>query len=584
MICSICGKDNAEGGLYCDDCGADLQVKTAVEVSDKEKPLDEGVLLKDKYRIVKVLKDNALRHYLAELKDLPDQKVLIEEKIISVQEDAEESYIKNPLKRQFQYLSGIINLNLQVIYDYFASDNREYLIKEYIEGTSLAEISKKEKNLITSQNVAKWAIAVCDGLAELNSRKLIHRDIQPSSIFLTGEGIIKVSGFKRVASLDNLPSECEVTEGYSPPEAYGIKEKKLDERSDIFSLGATIYHLLSGKAPVLEDRESFFNFPSLKLSSKVSPELEDIVLKAVRKDQDERFQSLLEMKEALLNVKFEEKAPSVFLSFKTGMKTDVGKVRSINQDSCLAIEFVAYEKSTPVEARLYIVADGMGGEAAGDKASSLAIRTVANYVIGEFLQVSRGYETGKLIPPDDIEKRCGEILRNAITEANRIIYEYSLQDASRKGMGSTFTCAIVEEKNLIVGHCGDTRGYLIKEKVEQITEDHSLVGRLVRLGQLTPEEALKSPQRSIIYRALGTSPAIYVDIYCRVLSPGDYFLLCCDGVWEYISNEELLKIFKEVKEPQAIAEKIIETCLERGADDNCTALVVLAEEEKGQVN
>ncbi|MCL5773437.1 MAG: inactive serine/threonine-protein kinase VRK3, partial [Firmicutes bacterium] len=183
MVCSICGKDNAESSLYCDDCGAALQVKTAVGVSGKEKPLEEGVLLKDKYRIIKILKDNTLRHYLAELKDLPDQKVLIEEKITSV-EEAEEPYVKNPLKRQFQYLSGIINLNLQVIYDYFTVETREYLVKEHMEGTSLAEISKEKKELVTSQNVVKWAIAVCDGLAELHARKLIHRNIQPSNLFL----------------------------------------------------------------------------------------------------------------------------------------------------------------------------------------------------------------------------------------------------------------------------------------------------------------------------------------------------------------------------------------------------------------
>lgn len=255
------------------------------------------------------------------------------------------------------------------------------------------------------------------------------------------------------------------------------------------------------------------------------------------------------------------------------MKSHVGMVCSINQDACLELRLSAREKDVPITAHLVVVADGMGGEAEGDKAASLAIRALAHEVVERFLTFNVGTGTTVLLPPDPAERNA-YILRRGMERANRTIFQYASQDPSRRGMGCTMTAVLLEGDLAVFGHVGDTRGYRVADELDQVTTDHSLVGRLVQMGRLTREEARHSPQRSVIYRALGTNPDVEVDLYDRRLAAGEYLLVSSDGVWEYYTDEELLAFFQGHPEPQAICEKLVQTCLDRGADDNATCAIV----------
>ena len=142
-------------------------------------------------------------------------------------------------------------------------------------------------------------------------------------------------------------------------------------------------------------------------------------------------------------------------------------------------------------------------------------------------------------------------------------------------MGCTITACILEPDEVIIGHVGDTRAYHLRgSEMTRLTTDHSLVGRLVEMGQLTEEEARNSPQRSIIYRAMGTNPEVEVDIYQKDVKPGDRLMVSSDGVWEYFEAQELQSIMELDDSPANIAARLVDICLQRGADDNATLAVI----------
>jgi serine/threonine protein phosphatase PrpC len=193
-----------------------------------------------------------------------------------------------------------------------------------------------------------------------------------------------------------------------------------------------------------------------------------------------------------------------------GYGTDTGRKRRRNEDAYV------------VEPPLFAIADGMGGAQAGELASSLA----AGAVREDEAAAGSG------------ERRVAELIQ----EANRRVYERSSRDAAASGMGTTMTVAFVGDANVAFGHVGDSRAYLIRDgKLEQLTEDHSLVAELVRSGKLSPEEAETHPQRSVITRALGTDPDVDVDTFSIETAPGDLFMLCSDGLTSMVEDDVLLQ-------------------------------------------
>lgn len=301
-------------------------------------------------------------------------------------------------------------------------------------------------------------------------------------------------------------------------------------------------------------------------------------MRAVSKAPAERYVTAGEMLNALeaclADPADTRAATPVLAGYEIAMKTDIGCVRSINQDACAEVQFVVWEKDVPTRAHLVVVADGMGGEAEGDKAASLAVRSLAREVLTSVLHFQVAGETNRLLPTDPIE-RARVLLERGIETANRSIHDYAELDPSRRGMGCTMTAVLLVRDTAVMGHVGDTRGYRFRGgELDLVTTDHSLVGRLVQMGQMNREEARNSPQRSIIYRALGTNPEVEVDLYERRLAPGDYLLICSDGVWEYYQDGELSEFFGRGPNAAEAADWLVATCLERGADDNATCAVI----------
>jgi len=233
--------------------------------------------------------------------------------------------------------------------------------------------------------------------------------------------------------------------------------------------------------------------------------------------------------------------------------SEKGCIRKNNEDSFLVLP----------EQGLYAVADGMGGHRSGEVASSTALE-----------------EVRKLAPR--LVELEGTVLEKGLTEAfgvaNRVVYEASTTEPENAGMGTTLTVLLVRSKTVVIAHVGDSRAYLWRdESLTSLTVDHSLVGELVRLEQISPEEAEKHPQRHVLMRAVGADPEVEVDCRSVDLQTGDVFLLCTDGFSNVISDQELAEEFLEPGSWEGRLEKLRLLTLERGAPDNFTALCCILE-------
>lgn len=225
-----------------------------------------------------------------------------------------------------------------------------------------------------------------------------------------------------------------------------------------------------------------------------------------------------------------------------GSRTDVGRVREHNEDSYL------------INFPLFAVADGMGGHAAGEVASTIAISSLA--------------ECG-------ITKADPYALGAAVEQANREVIAGAQRGMGRAGMGTTCTAVVIEGNRMAVGHVGDSRAYLLHGgKLLRVTHDHSFVEELVEAGEITPEEARVHPNRSVITRALGNDPNMRADAFTVDVTAGDRVLLCSDGLSSMITDAAIEEIMVSSPKPQGCADRLVDQALDAGGLDNVTVIVI----------
>ncbi|EFO79549.1 protein phosphatase 2C-like protein [Oscillochloris trichoides DG-6] len=247
-------------------------------------------------------------------------------------------------------------------------------------------------------------------------------------------------------------------------------------------------------------------------------------------------------------------------------RSDVGMVRKINEDTYYTGEFTTADGSIGT---LLLVADGMGGHQSGEVASQLAAKTVKT-VLGQGLSQE--------VPQDDAGWHT--LLRQAVLNANERIYQQSRSQDGRR-MGTTLTVALITERRAHIAHVGDSRAYLINAAGVgseqgtwvQLTSDHSLVARLVDIGQLTPEQARQHPQRNMIYRSLGTDAHVEVDLLSQALAPGDTLLLCSDGLDTHVEDAEIAQIVLKEQSENRACEHLIALAKQRGGKDNISVVI-----------
>jgi serine/threonine protein phosphatase PrpC len=257
------------------------------------------------------------------------------------------------------------------------------------------------------------------------------------------------------------------------------------------------------------------------------------------------------------------------LQVASGGATDVGMVRTNNEDSYRIMGAL----------NLFVLADGMGGEAHGEVASSLAVETVVKHCL-EGQQNPNAPLSGEEKPGLTEKSRR---LASAVHLANQEVFASASQNAEQRGMGATLTAAWIDDVNLSVAHVGDSRVYLLRTGVlQQLTSDHSLVAEQVRRGILTASEAESSTMQNVLLRALGTQPEVEADIEQVGLFPNDVLLICSDGLTRMVTEPEIAGALQSEPDPQKAAEKLVKLANEGGGVDNVTAIVVsLKPEAKG---
>jgi serine/threonine protein phosphatase PrpC len=246
-----------------------------------------------------------------------------------------------------------------------------------------------------------------------------------------------------------------------------------------------------------------------------------------------------------------------------GTAQSTGLERSHNEDALFVMQgSSAGEESLPAFG-LFVVADGMGGHRAGEVASAISVRKVAQRITQEtILHLFDGTNSGDLPPVQDL-------VRQALEDANDAVVERV------PGGGTTLTAALLLGHQVTIGHVGDSRAYVISENgSEVITRDHSLVERLRELGQLSEEEAANHPQRNVLYRAIGQGANLEVDVASHPIPSNAYLLVCSDGLWGVVPDPEMEHIVLSSPNPQVACEKLIQAANAAGGPDNITAILI----------
>ena len=251
--------------------------------------------------------------------------------------------------------------------------------------------------------------------------------------------------------------------------------------------------------------------------------------------------------------------------FVMGVAQHVGRVRNHNEDVLLAFTGELAGLEAMPNFGVFIVADGMGGHALGERASGIAARTMARLTLEGVLPSLLADPRAELDRPP-----LKDVMETAMNSANQAVFA-----GVPEGGGTTLTCALVIGEQVVLSHVGDSRAYVVTpDSFEQLTRDHSLVRRLQELGQLSAAEAAIHPQRNVLYRAIGQGEGLEVDIESRRVPPGGALLLCSDGLWGLVPDDRIQSIIRQSATPQAACEALVAAANDAGGPDNITAIMV----------
>ena len=383
--------------------------------------------------------------------------------------------------------------------------------------------------------VLDWGNQLADALAYLHTHNIGWQQISPDHVALRERQAM----WSDFSTAQPLPS--------NQADAVQIKGQ------DVVGLAEVIFYLATGT----DTYQSQSNLPEAANS---------VFERALSTHEITAAETLAEaFKEAMTSIR-----RPTSLRLRVGRHTDVGMVRDLNEDSLLTLELDRVHRSISRPIGLYVVADGMGGHAAGDVASGLAINTIAEKMTTHLLVPQLTSDTGS----DAFDAQ--RWLADAVQAANAAVYTH--RQSSGTNMGTTLVAALVIEDSAHIANVGDSRAYLITDNgdIRQITTDHSLVERLVALGQIKPHEARTHPQRNVIYRTIGDKSEAEVDFFSQKLNPGDSLLLCSDGLTGRVEDVEIWQLVSRSRSPQEACEQLVRAANDNGGDDNVTVIIVQA--------
>jgi len=481
--------------------------------------------------------------------------------------------------------------------DYFCDDTHEYLVEEVPTGTLLWD-AWDDPDAGASRKFGYLA-GVADTLHRLHQCNALLEGLRPDIVVIDERGEVRCMDISDLLPLP-VPSGAPVRGGlYTAPEL--LKgERGADARAELYSFGAMLYALHVGRE--LNEKTDFDGpgnpKPFIPRFPDIHPGFGRLMMKTFRKTVESRFPTDEASKEDATG--FVELIRTLEVLRRTydnvrleiASWTSTGIVRTGNEDAFAVLHACESRQDDLGEASVVILCDGMGGYEAGEVAAALTIQTLRQNLVqlrpfsaaagaSPFLTDPLAHTSrpeGHAAPPVDVNE-VKKAIRSALREANRLVFQTSRAPGSkRRGMGCTAEVVYIDGQNVIVGHVGDSRTYHLHEgRLIQLTRDQTLVNRLVELGSLTAEEAEKHPRRNELQQAIGGQPDVDVGLYHGKLTPGDWVVVCSDGLTNHVTAKDLQHmLLSEAVSAEMAARRLVNLTLIEGATDNVTVVAIRA--------
>jgi serine/threonine protein phosphatase PrpC len=481
---------------------------------------------------------------------------------------------------------------LPLVMDSFVEEGFEYLVEEVPPGRTLWDAWDAPET--TNADRFTWLAGVAEIMQTLHRMGAMLEGIRPDVVVVNDQGAPRISDLSDLLPLPLPPDPPLRGRLYSSPELMTTPDK-VDARADLYSFGAMIYALLLGRE--LTEREFlgpgspkpvFNDYPD------IHPALGRLLLKTFNRQVEARFPTDEAVKEDPTG--FSELIRTLRVCARTldtvrleiAAWTTTGMIRTGNEDAFALLHNCESRQDDVAESALLLLADGMGGYEAGEVAATLALGALRKYLVAQkpFTALAGGSGFTLELPQGERNMQVRaevdeikQILKAALKDANKQVFSASRSGIGRRGMGCTAEVVYVDGHNVVVGHVGDSRTYHFSEgRLVQLTRDQTLVNRLVELGTLSEEEAETHPRRNELQQAVGGQPDVEPGIYSATLKPGDFIIVCSDGLSNHVKNAQFRQFLHgdDGVSADRAARRLMNLVNIEGATDNATVVVVRA--------
>ena len=465
------------------------------------------------------------------------------------------------------------------VLNHFPDGEDYFLVEEAFAGQSLWDAW--DDPAATVRQRFTWLAEAAEALEELHHAGAILEGLRPEFIVVRADGHVAIADLSDLLPLPLPPCAPIKATPYSAPELI-LASETADARADLYSFGATMYALYLGRELTEIDFERqgvpkpfVLQFPD------AHPLVGRILMKTFVREPNARFPSDEAFREDASG--FKELIQTLRIAADTlGLVrldaagwTNTGLMRTNNEDAFAILHATSGRLHQLSDQALVILADGMGGAAAGEVASSMAVNGLQKLLLEEPMCTGLRDEPSK--PQTPLDLVAAQIaLNKALGEINREIHDTARAPGKgRRGMGCTAEVVFIDGRQLVFGHVGDSRIYhYTAGKLAQLTRDHTLVNRLVELGQLTAEEAEKHPRKNELQQAMGGLPQVEPQTAAVVLHPGDWVVVCSDGLTNHVDHATLTEMIQRADSAEMLARRLVNLANLKGGSDNCTVVAI----------
>jgi serine/threonine protein phosphatase PrpC len=424
-----------------------------------------------------------------------------------------------------------------------------------------------------------WLSGLADLVRRLHAAGAVLESLRPEQVRVSPLGQVLLDPTVVLLPLP-APREAPIRPSLvSPPEL--IEGHTPDPRSDLYCIGAVLYALeLGHELSELDFRGPGDPIPFLDRFPEAHPFLGRLIGKTLSRSREQRFPAPnaadLTGFDELIATLGEAQRVLGRARLDVAAWTSPGMVRPANEDALAVIHATDLRVGANEEFAIVLAADGMGGSAAGEVAAALTIQTLRRHLLIES-PLRRLVEEPESFGPGIEREAIRRLLADALEEANGRVYNASRATSGQRGMGCTAEAVYLDGRQVVVGHVGDSRTYLLhRGRLVQMTRDHTMVGRMVELGRLTVDQAAAHPRRNELRQAIGCRPDVRPDLSSSALSAGDWVVVCTDGLTGCVRSAEIQQILEQSTSAEAAARRLINRANQLGATDNVSVVVVRA--------